>query len=428
MSVRDPQPDPPPATPPAEASVPSDTDEQRALEEAEGERDVEELQEAFGWPIKADDSPEDPVEADAIPEREPRPPRPWWHTALRVLALVVVAAVVVAVLWGNIPSPADIWDALLNANFWWILAAAALQMVSLGMFARQQRRLLKAFGVRMSIARAEAITYGSSAITNSLPAGGAVSAGWSFQQYRARGASSATAATVMVLSGVLSIAALLGLYGIGALAAAWTQLIKLAEDHPVGAMSIGITVLAVLVVLIRLVADRKEIDLDAPTPKLDRYEKEHARIGAALRQVVTTLRQARRVSFLDWNLALGTTAAKWLLDAGCLWASCEAFGISIDVFKLSALYLGIQLVRQVPLTPGGIGVIEVALLAGLVSAGAPEGPAAAAVLVYRMLSAWLIIPIGYLVMALMARWDRRHAATAGASTPEASEQQSGQPS
>ncbi len=190
-------------------------------------------------------------------------------------------------------------------------------------------------------------------------------------------------------------------------------------------MSIGITVLAVLVVLIRLVADRKEVDLDAPTPKLDRYEKEHARIGAALRQVVTTLRQARRVSFVDWNLALGTTAAKWLLDAGCLWASCEAFGISIGVFKLSAIYLGIQLVRQVPLTPGGIGVIEVALLAGLVSAGAEEGPAAAAVLVYRMLSAWLIIPIGYLVMALMARWDRRQAAHADA-PPAAVEQPPGQ--
>ena len=426
MSV-DPDPPESPRPPPQSPSGRTANDPDDA-EAAEGRRDIEELHEAFGWPIAADDSPVDPVAADAIPEREPRPSRPWWHTALRVLALIVVAAVVVAVLWGNIPSPADIWDALLNANFWWILLAAALQMVSLGMFARQQRRLLKAFGVRMSRARAEAITYGSSAITNSLPAGGAVSAGWSFQQYRARGASSATAATVMVLSGVLSIAALLGLYGSGALAAAWTQLTKLAEDHPVGAMSIGITVLAVLVVLIRLVADRKDIDLDAPTPKLDRYEKEHARIGAALRQVVTTLRQARRVSFLDWNLALGTTAAKWLLDAGCLWASCEAFGISIDVFKLSALYLGIQLVRQVPLTPGGIGLIEVALLAGLVSAGAPQGPAAAAVLVYRMLSAWLIIPIGYLVMALMARWDRRHAAIAGARSSETSEQQSGQPS
>jgi uncharacterized protein (TIRG00374 family) len=325
-----------------------------------------------------------------------------------VAALVVVAAVVVAVLWGNVPSPAEIWDAMLNANYWWLLLAAVLQFVSLGMFARQQRRLLKAFGVRMSLARAGAITYGSSAITNSLPAGGAVSAGWSFQQYRARGASSATAATVMVLSGVLSIGVLFLLYLIGWLAASWTQLMGLAEDHPVGALSIGLALLAVLVLVIRLVADRRNVDLNAPTPKLDAYEAKHAKIGAAARQLVTTLRQARRVRFKDWNLASGATAGKWLLDAGCLWACCEAFDIDINVFKLSALYLGIQLVRQVPLTPGGIGVIEVALLAGLVSAGADQGAAGAAVVMYRLLSAWLIIPIGYAVMAVMARWDRRH--------------------
>jgi hypothetical protein len=184
VSAADPQPRPTSATPPPpEPVAPSEGPEDSA-----GERDVQELKEAFGWPIRDDGAPEDPVEADAVPERGARRSRPWWHTALRVFALVVVAAVVVAVLWGNIPSPAEIWHALLNANFWWILLAAALQMVSLGMFARQQRRLLKAFGVRLSRARAEAITYGSSAITNSLPAGGAVSAGWSFKQYRARGA------------------------------------------------------------------------------------------------------------------------------------------------------------------------------------------------------------------------------------------------
>ena len=42
-----------------------------------------------------------------------------------------------------------------------------------------------------------------------------------------------------------------------------------------------------------------------------------------------------------------------------------------------------------------------------------------------MLSAWLIIPIGYLVMALMARWDRRQAAHADA-PPAAVEQPPGQ--
>jgi uncharacterized protein (TIRG00374 family) len=142
---------------------------------------------------------------------------------------------------------------------------------------------------------------------------------------------------------------------------------------------------------------------------LDKYQTAHPKLGTALRQVLTTLRQARRVRWIDWNLALITTLAKWVLDAASLYAACRAFDIHINFLQLSAVYLSIQLIRQLPLTPGGIGVIEVALLAALISAGAPEAAATAAVLIYRLFSAWLLIPIGYLAMAAMARWDRRHA-------------------
>ncbi len=336
--------------------------------------------------------------------------RPWWHTALRVLGLVIIAAVVVALVQGNLPSPAEIWAALKNANGWWVAASALLQIFSIGMFARQQRRLLGAFGVPMSYARAGAITYSSSAITNSVPAGAAVSAGWSYKQYRARGASSATAATVMLLSGLLSIVALVLLYLVGLLAAAWTQLSHLAEDHPAGAVAVGLALLGTVVVAIRFVADRKRqlSDVDAPTPKLDHYEVKHAKLGAAARQVLTTLRQAKQVRWRDWNLAMSTSTAKWLLDAASLYAACRAVDIDINLLKVGALYLGIQLVRQVPLTPGGIGVIEAALMAGLISAGAPQASAAAAVVIYRLFSAWLIIPIGYATMAVLVRWDKTH--------------------
>ena len=278
------------------------------------------------------------------------------------------------------------------------------------MFARQQRRLLGAFGVSMSYARAGAITYSSSAITNSVPAGAAVSAGWSYKQYRARGASSATAATVMLLSGLLSIAALVLLYLVGLVAAGWTQLSHLAEDHPAGAVTIGLVLLALVVLAIRFLADRKRqlTDVDAPTPKLDSYQEKHAKLGAAARQVLTTLRQAKQVRWLDWNLAMSTSTAKWVLDAASLYAACRAVDIDINLLKVLALYLGIQLVRQIPLTPGGIGVIEAALLAGLISAGAPQAAAAAAVVIYRLFSAWLIIPIGYATMAVLVRWDRTH--------------------
>ena len=119
------------------------------------------------------------------------------------------------------------------------------------------------------------------------------------------------------------------------------------------------------------------------------------------RRLRKALADARAVAPRDWALALGAAAGNWLTDLLCLAAVAVAFHLPVSLWQLGAIYLTVQLVRQVPLTPGGIGVIEASLLAGLVAAGAAAGPAAAVVLVYRLLSCWLLVPaglVGWLVL------------------------------
>ena len=91
---------------------------------------------------------------------------------------------------------------------------------------------------------------------------------------------------------------------------------------------------------------------------------------------------------------MGTSAGKWLLDAACLCACTAVLGVGLTLWEVVAVYPAVQLVRQIPVTPGGLGLVEVALIAGAVSAGAALGAATAAMIVYRLLSAWLLIPIG----------------------------------
>lgn len=350
--------------------------------------------------------------------------RSWigWRTVLRVVGLVAVLAVIVAVLSGKLPSPQQVWTALRTANWWWVALAAGTEVASIGMVIRQQRRLLRAFGVPVTYRRMGAITYSSTALAVSMPAGGAVSAGYSYRAYRASGASPRTAATVMLLSGVLSILALGLLYLVGLGAAALTPLMQLGARHPVRAAVVGLVLVQVLVLAGRYLARRERraagADADAPTPRLDRYARRHPRLGAVGRQMLDTLRQTRQVRLRDWNLVMTTSAGKWLLDVGCLYLCCLALDLNIRPLPLAAVYLGIQVIRQVPLTPGGIGVIEGALLVGLVSAGAPQGPAAAAVLLYRLFSAWLLIPVGFVLLALLRRRDARRAAIAGQVAPD----------
>jgi uncharacterized protein (TIRG00374 family) len=55
------------------------------------------------------------------------------------------------------------------------------------------------------------------------------------------------------------------------------------------------------------------------------------------------------------------------------------------------------------LTPGGLGVVEAALIAGLVATDLPTAGATTAVLAYRLISFWLVLVIGWLVYPVVQR-------------------------
>ena len=59
-----------------------------------------------------------------------------------------------------------------------------------------------------------------------------------------------------------------------------------------------------------------------------------------------------------------------------------------------------DLVASAAPVPGGLGALEAALIAGLSALGMPVGAAASAVLIYRLLTYWLTIPIGWLSLKI----------------------------
>ena len=336
---------------------------------------------------------------DATPKTKSK-----WRKPVSIIGLIVMVAVIAIVLNGKLPKPSEIWHALGSANWAWVLLGAAAMLLSVFSFAEQQRLLLEAFEARISRRRITTITFGGTALTNSLPAGAAVSAGFSFTQYRQSGANRSTAATVMVLSGLLSVGSLALLYFMVLGAATGTAFVTMVKRNPVVAILVALLVVGVLLLVVKrsITGTPREIS-DKPTPKLDRWELRWPRLGSFARDGLETVRQARLLKVRYLTLAIAWSVLKWATEAVCLLVSCWAFDISVNLVQLAVIYLGVQLIRQVPFTPGGIGLVEASLLAGLVSAGAPTGAAAAAVLIYRLLSAWLIIPVGFALLAEMKR-------------------------
>jgi uncharacterized protein (TIRG00374 family) len=310
--------------------------------------------------------------------------RRWWRPAL-----LVVGAILAAVeLHGHLPSPASAWTALQESRPVWLLAAAGLQLVSMWAFAEQQRRLLGAFGVRMPAPASIAVSYARSAMSTALPAGSAVSAAYAFRQFRARGASQPIAAAVMVLSGVASVAGLALLYG-GVLLV-WATPSR--DSIAIGAVVIALLVLAARRVRPSVARADAVVQLPAEPP----VSRGASFVWRVRRTLVETTALARTVSARRWIAVVALAVLNWMTDLACLLAAVHAVGLTVSASTVATGYLAAQLIRQIPATPGGIGIIEVSLILALTTAGAAAAPATAAVLIYRLLSCWTILPIGLL--------------------------------
>jgi uncharacterized protein (TIRG00374 family) len=80
-----------------------------------------------------------------------------------------------------------------------------------------------------------------------------------------------------------------------------------------------------------------------------------------------------------------------------LLVSLRHVGVSeaeVDWVQVLAAFSFIRLVSALPITPGGLGVVELGLTAALVAAGGNDAQVVAAVLVYRAVTYVLPIPLG----------------------------------
>jgi uncharacterized protein (TIRG00374 family) len=109
--------------------------------------------------------------------------------------------------------------------------------------------------------------------------------------------------------------------------------------------------------------------------------------------------------------AIAWSAARWLLDAASLWIFLAAFGETVRPDQLFIAYGVAFVLAAVPITPGGLGVVETTLTVLLVGFGTSPGVAGLGVATYRLVSYWLPIPLGAASYATLRFWRRdRHAA------------------
>jgi uncharacterized protein (TIRG00374 family) len=97
--------------------------------------------------------------------------------------------------------------------------------------------------------------------------------------------------------------------------------------------------------------------------------------------------------------AIGWAAANWLLDAASLWVFVAAFSHFISPVDLLMAYGLANILAAIPITPGGLGVVEFVLVSMITGFGPTAGQALSAVLAYRAVNFWLPIPFGGMAYA-----------------------------
>jgi glycosyltransferase 2 family protein len=113
------------------------------------------------------------------------------------------------------------------------------------------------------------------------------------------------------------------------------------------------------------------------------------------RSAARSLQQAAS-SPVKLGLLLGGSALITLAYIAGLAASVQAFGAGPGLIVIGAVYLAAAALAAAAPTPGGLGAIEAALVAGLTGVGMQPGPAVSAVLLYRLATYWLPVAPGWL--------------------------------
>jgi uncharacterized membrane protein YbhN (UPF0104 family) len=341
------------------------------------------------------------------------------RSRLAVRVLLAVAVLAVAYFW-LLPKFADITEvwATLQAMTWLelatLLAAAAW---NLGSYLLPQLAALPGLSLRQAFMESHA----STAVGNLLPAGQAAALGVTYRFYSSYGFSGSAIGLSLLVQGVWNNFVKLGM---PAVALSLLVLAGNGQDGLVLVAILGVAGLALAVVGFGFSLSS---------------EQRARRIGGALAAAASPLlrltgRQGR-ASWADATVRFRTQAVSLLRDRWH-WLTLATLVSHLSLFLVLLLALRhvgvaesavtwvealaafalVRLLSAIPITPGGLGVVEIGLVGALVLAGGQNAPVVAAVLVFRMLTFLLPIPIGAFTYWLWHRVEKRRA---GAVQPQA---------
>jgi uncharacterized protein (TIRG00374 family) len=357
----------------------------------------------------------------------------------QIVSFIFGMVIVVLIFTVAIPKFADyhaVWAAmktLTPIEFWSLTAAMVFNLYTYWL--ANQAGL-----IGMSLGQSAVMTQTSTTVANTLPAGGALAIGMTAAMLNSWGFTAGEITLFVGVTGIWNIFAKLGMPMI-----ALVLLVLTGHTSPglVVAAAIGAVILAVAVLLLVLVFKSEDMArtighglgrfLSSVRKVLHKPAVDDMGDKAVKFRRETIILAKRRWFMLTWTTVLSQVALFFVLLLALRHMSVAAAQIpGVEIF---AVYTFSRLLSAIPITPGGVGVIDLGYIGGLSAFDSPEkAQIVAAVLIFRVLTYGIQIPMGavtYVIWRRKKSWMRDtpppgsiaaelEAAQAGASAGEGS--------
>ena len=318
-----------------------------------------------------------------------------------VLETVTAFAVAIAVLLARSSIARSLTTAI-TADGYWVAATFACELLSIMTFARTQRIILRSIGGYISIPWMAATATIGNAISFTLPLiGPGAGTAFTFRRFVRFGSDPAAATWALSTAWMLS-------------SIAWSLLLivgLLVSGNVVAGLAGAITSAAIVfAAIVGFVALRRPALRKLASDISMRVASRAARLRGPVDQNTVDDTLLRFASFhmarRRWIEASVLSLVNWLSGAACLVTAILAVRVNVPWSKVLIVYGAGATVSSFNLTPGGLGVVEGALVAALVASGLNSKSALGAVLIFRTATFWIPIAAGWSLYGLV---DRRRA-------------------
>jgi uncharacterized protein (TIRG00374 family) len=335
-------------------------------------------------------------------------PRRTFVTYLFYALGLAVGIFILVLLFGKRREVTGAFHELNHLNYWWLLAAFVAEALSFVGYAYLQRVVLSMGGSRLSLSSLTLVSLANIAIAYTIPGEPAVSSAYRYRFFRQRGASGASAGwailTILIAQAIgMSLLLLLGV------------LVALAGNtgtHDTALVIVGL----VIVLAAGTLLVRRDLLLRflVSVVQLSKRVTGHPRDNLGERIESTLVRMRDIPMSTRSTVGVVTIAtALWLVDFLCLVCCFGAVHAPIPWSGVLLAFGVSQIAASLPFIPGGIGVVEGSLAVILVAYGTQKVPALAVVLIYRLLTFWLAILVGWACIGAI-EWRVRSAKVRGA--------------